>query len=113
MTVNTVKESWEEVNEITLTDSGQLAESLDKVVGSERLLAVAHSLHTPLFFDYKISIDGGVTFYPPHNVPSVNAADHFRMFTDDSFLYFDYYNAGGGTATSVIYRYRLFVIETR
>ncbi len=113
MTVNTIKQTFEEVDEITLIETGQLIASLDKIIGSERLLAVAHNLHVPVFFDYKISFDGGVTFYPPHVAPSINANDHCRMFADDSFLYFDYYNAGGGTATQCTWRYRLFIIETK
>lgn len=113
MSVDTLKEIWQEIDEITLVENGQQVTSLDKVVGSERLLSVAHNFKRPLFFDYKISLDGGTTFWPPHQVVSTNPNEYFRMFADDQFLYFDYYNNGGGTATQCIWRYRLYVVEAK
>jgi hypothetical protein len=113
MNLSTIKQSWQEVDEIILQETGELVTSLDKVIGSERLLSIAHSFGRPVFFDYKISLDGGTTFYPPFEVPHINSHDHLRMFADDQFLYFDYYNNGGGTATQVTWRYKIYVIEAK
>lgn len=111
--VSTNKETWQEIQEITVLENGLLISSLDKLIGVERLLAYPHPFGRPVLFDYKISLDGGVTYYPPHNIPSINAGDHIRMFTDDGFIYFDYYNAGGGSATQITFRYRLYVVEVK
>lgn len=111
MPTQTLKQNFEEVQEITILENGQLITSLDKLVGSERLLSVAHNFNVPLFFDYKISVDGGTTFWSPEQILTVSSGEYFRMFTSDGFLYFDYY--GGGTSSQCIWKYRLYVIEAK
>lgn len=76
--------------------------------------SVPHPLGKAPFTDFKVSVDGGVTFFPVYGDLTEGDLDTalvaFYMYADKDNIYFHYLNESGATpAVEAIFQYRLWV----
>lgn len=113
MSQDTVKTGMQEVQEIIL-GRGKYPMSVPANT-QQQLESRAHGIRnkTP-FYDYKISNDGGVTFWPPSQFQTIDSLIYVDMFVDDTNIYFSYHYSSGAPANaalSLVFQYKLYVTE--
>lgn len=108
----TVSEGLQEIEEIVLlrkTYSMSVAANT-----ASQLESQAHPLKLTPFFDYKISSDGGLTFWPPSQFQTLNSLIYAELFVDNNNVYFSYHYSSGSPANaalSLVFQYKLYVTE--
>jgi hypothetical protein len=113
MSQQTTSEGLVELQEIVLF-RGTYAMSVPANT-QQQLESRAHNLKLTPFYDYKISNDGGTTFWPPSQFQTLSGGlIYVDMFVDNTTLYFSYHYSSGAPANaalSLLFQFKLFVTE--
>lgn len=77
---------------------------------------IVHALNVVPFFDYQFSVDGGITFVPPHVIyPSQSPFVEFvQLYIDQTYVYFNWTSSFGTTSATpltIIIDFKLYATE--
>lgn len=115
MSSNTFQDGFVEAEEIVLAKN---TTTLSVPASTqEKEVIVPHNLGITPFFDYKISPDGGVTYYPPANLPTFegNPSTTIQCYTDETDLHIVYTYRDSpppASSRSFLIDWKLYVTES-
>ncbi len=83
---------------------------------ASQLESITHPFGLTPLIDYKISVDGGTTFFSPTSYREVGVTfSIISCYADDSYIYFSVNNNGSNPALNseynIVYQYRAYVTE--
>lgn len=111
MSQDSISQGIQEVQEIILRrGSYPMSITANK---QQQIDTLAHGLKLTPFIDYKISSDGGTTFWPPAQFQTIDSLIYAQAFTDNNNIYFSYHYSGtpANPVLSLVFQYKLFITE--